>query len=383
MEYITCLECGFKCERICPVSRATGKFLLSEFLEKYLKDKEFPSWPCTGCHSCDNVCPAEFSPRELIQASRREYLKTGENMLTDYHEEFLEHGRISYSSVNMDDLVLDGMEDHDGIDPLEGFDRVILFPGCVLSSRFPEKVLGLFKLLVHTGVRPEKIVVDDHVCCGSFLQDVDDSLFKKNGMQIFDKYLRGDDRTIVITGCGSCTASLRKTRERLKEDENFKKHLQIRDNIEIMHYFELLSNDGVLDSLLKRVHELESQSTVYLQYPCQATPNLQKRKKNAKQLSKIIEKMGFSPEIPKNDLSCCGSYLLDTHPDFAIEFGINRHENLCSISNNKKYDIIIGCGNCQRLYSDFKPSILIEDDDLEQCESNVEFLLDLILKAIE
>ena len=98
MEYDDCVRCGFKCTRVCTVSRVTRKHDLHEFLERYLGNGEAIAWPCTGCHACEVVCPARSKPYELIQVAMSEFLKSHENALSDYHAEFMERGRIAVGS---------------------------------------------------------------------------------------------------------------------------------------------------------------------------------------------------------------------------------------------------------------------------------------------
>nr|MDO8109581.1 hypothetical protein [Candidatus Sigynarchaeota archaeon] len=82
MEYNDCVACGFKCEKVCPVSRGTKKYCLRAFLEKYLGQGEAISWPCMGCRACELVCPGEKKPHQLVIEAMQRFLKTGENTIT-------------------------------------------------------------------------------------------------------------------------------------------------------------------------------------------------------------------------------------------------------------------------------------------------------------
>ncbi len=74
--------------------------------------------------------------------------------------------------------------------------------------------------------------------------------------------------------------------------------------------------------------------------------------------------------------------MLDTHPDFALEYGMKRLKNIKDGGGGHVEDIIIGCGNCYRMYSDFKPSMDVEYDQAEDLDFSIHFLIHLIAEHV-
>ncbi|MBD3185617.1 hypothetical protein GF325_02215, partial [Candidatus Bathyarchaeota archaeon] len=258
----------------------------------------------------------------------------------------------------------------------------VVFPGCVVSYRFPKQVIKLFQLLVYLGADPGRIMVDDELCCGSFLRQIDGEMLHDNGKFLFSKYLRQDGTTLVITACGSCTATLRESKEYLEANHQFQERHGDPSRLTIMHYLDFLSKPAILKQLSGSLHEAANGKQVYLQFPCQAEGNLKERKIQQAGLEKLLAMLGYEPVKPKSDLTCCGSNLLDTHPDFAIEFGINRFKNITNIFKDGEGTIALGCGNCHRLLSDFKTSIEIEQDESDIQNLDTHFLLDLLVDTL-
>nr|MDO8119015.1 heterodisulfide reductase-related iron-sulfur binding cluster [Candidatus Sigynarchaeota archaeon] len=120
----------------------------------------------------------------------------------------------------------------------------------------------------------------------------------------------------------------------------------------------------------------------YIQVPCQAFPDRKDRLDIADGLVPLLSALGFENARVKNDVGCCGAAILDTHPDFALEFGVKRFLNLVENGSNKIGTIFIGCGNCFRIYSDFKPSMDVEFDQAGDVDIEIQFLLHLISSRV-
>jgi Fe-S oxidoreductase len=388
MDFAGCVDCGFKCERACPVSRGVKKYYLRAFLKDYLTRHEPISWPCMNCHACDAVCSAESSPRQLIHEAMQHFLADHENALSDYREELAERGRIGVSSVFLDNLVLPEISagKHSF---LKEFDRIVVFPGCVVSARFPGLVYRMFQLLVLLGVDPKRIVVEDDLCCGSFLDQVDSTLFSTNGVQVFKRMIEKASHVLVLTSCGSCTATLRELKDRIVARAKAGNARATMSGMNIMHYAELLSlaeSRAMLQPLLnpEKIAGTKTNGVhVYMQYPCQATIDDETRDERVNGLGDLLGMLGYVVTSIDKDLACCGSSLLDTHPDLAIEYGIRRVTNITDRSKVPIDQIVIACGNCYRLLVDFKPSMDVENDGAEGGPFRVLFLLDLVMEKIE
>ncbi len=386
MEYDDCVKCGFKCSSICTVARGTRKHDLHEFLERYLGNGEAVAWPCTGCHACDEVCLGERKPYQLIQTAMRDFLKGHENVLSDYHAEFIDHGRIGASGVFLDNLVLPARAAGE-IPILLSFDKVVVFPGCLVSARFPWLVYRLYQLLVLLGVDQKRIIVDDEACCGSFLQLIDEDEYMSNGEQLF-KGLTKKEKVLVITACGSCTSTLQDLQQRLITEGASKKVVGSPGSATILHYTELLALPGSI-AVLKPLAEQRvaakagnGKKRIYFQFPCQANHSLSARKRITEALNVLLKAAGYKTTGANRDLGCCGAGLLDTHPDLAIEYGVHRMTNITVDSEAEVGTIAVACGNCHRIFVDFKPSLQVECDRIDGMDVDVRFLLDMLMEVL-
>jgi len=382
MDFDGCVDCGFKCEHVCPVSRGVKKYYLRAFLKYHLSGHEPVAWPCMNCHACDAICPGEKSPRMLVHEAMQEFLKDHENLLSDYRKEFLERGRIGVSSVLIDNLVLpDKISSNYSF--LKNFDRVVIFPGCVVSSRFPEQVYHMFQVLGLLGVDLRRVIVEDELCCGSFLDQIDSAMFSANAMRVFKRVVDKARRVLVLTLCGSCTATLREYKDRILAGLKPSKVCGAIAATAIMHYVELLSLPETRMLLRSLLIPVENPSThVYLQYPCQAETDMKSRKVQVKGLGELLGMLGYVMTGIDDDLGCCGSSLLDTHPDIAIEYGIYRTTNIMDKSKDPIDQVVIACGNCYRLHVDFRPSMDVEMDSTEGAPARFQFLLDLVMDRV-
>ncbi|NMC05787.1 MAG: (Fe-S)-binding protein, partial [Candidatus Lokiarchaeota archaeon] len=383
-----------------------------EFLERYLGKGEALAWPCTGCRACEAVCPAERKPYQLVRDAMRDFLKGHENALSDYHQEYLEHGRIGASRVFLDDLVLPA-KIAGRLAFLQSFDRIIVFPGCLVSARYPWLVHRLYQLLVMLGVDTKNIVVDDESCCGSFLLSTSDEEYVDAGEQLFKVLTKKPCKSLVITTCGSCTSTLQDIQHRLLMNTRPKKVAGNPAMATIMHYTELLAMPGCIDVLKPVIERLvtgharggarggngkgvgdvtgnkdgnkdgngRARNGVYVQFPCQVAADPVHKQQVITGLKELLTVAGYTTARVNHDLGCCGAGLLDTHPDLAIEYGIHRISNITGDSDIEVSTIAVACGNCHRILVDFKPAIEVECDCITM-DVGIRFLLDMLMELM-
>jgi Fe-S oxidoreductase len=319
----------------------------------------------------------------------RDFLKGHENALSDYHAEFTEHGRIGISGVFLDDLVLPTSA-VGKIPFLQAFDKIIVFPGCLISARYPLLVHRLYQLLVLLGVDTRNIIVDDESCCGSFLHSIDDDEFMAAGAQLFKTLTKKTCKVLVITACGSCTSTLRDLQERLIDAGVPKKTAGNPGMTTIMHYAELLAMQDCIDVLKplldrlgsERIDSADGKKPVYVQFPCQVNANPASRARVIDGLNLLITAAGYEIAYAKHDLGCCGAGLLETHPDLAIEYGVRRMVNITDDSEIEVGTIAVACGNCHRILVDFRPALETECDCVETMGVDVRFLLDMLMELM-
>jgi len=257
-----------------------------------------------------------------------------------------------------------------------------------VSSRFPGLVYRLYQLLVLLGTDPKRIAVEDDSCCGSFLHQVDEVEHVANASSMLKQLLSRASRVLVVTACGSCTSTLRERLEALQQELAGKTSNPFKETA-ILHYMDLLSFPETRKMLRPLVKREKVSATgdgkvhVYVQYPCQATTDPSERAERLRGIDDLLAMLGYEPTRIEHDLGCCGSSLLDTHPDVAIEYGIRRIMNINEESGQPIDSVILGCGNCHRMYVDFKPSLAVECDGAEAVTFRVQFLLDIVMESIE
>nr|MDO8084477.1 (Fe-S)-binding protein [Candidatus Sigynarchaeum springense] len=387
MKYDDCVKCGFKCSHICTVTRATRKHDLHEFLERYLGNGEAVAWPCTGCRACDAICPGEFKPFQLVQEAMRDYLTDHENSLSDYHVEFVERGRIGATNVFLDDLAIPARSIGTQ-SSLQVFDKIIVFPGCLVSASYPRLVHRTYQLLVLLGVDTKRIIVEDESCCGSFLQSIDDGEFMDNGKRLFKVFTKKAEKTLILTSCGSCTSTLRDLQKRLSSTGATQMITGSPCAATIKHYAELLADPESIEILRPVIEKMAAEKArngkkrAYIQFPCQAITEAAARTKAIEGMERLLAAAGYEATHVSQDLRCCGAGLLETHPDLAIEYGVRRMENLTNDPETTPGTIAIACGNCHRSLVDFKPAMDVESERVEELDVKVRFFLEMLMELL-
>jgi Fe-S oxidoreductase len=311
-----------------------------------------------------------------------EILQERETAISDYCEEYKDRGRIGLSAVDLDRLEFLGRNvDSGGV--FEVWDKIVIFPGCIVSSRFPGIVLELYQLLVLLGVQQDRIIVEDNLCCGSFLRHASLEEFTEYGLHTLATLLHHGQNLLVLTACGSCTSALSELLESGKGDAAFAKHNVKDKQVEIMHYIELLANPSVAPTLGNVLESKDEKNCVYFQFPCQAKAgDGNARRTITRQVEMLLEKMGNTVKVLHDDLGCCGAAVLDMLPEAAIEYGIKRLENITMTDPPVVDTILIACGNCYRMYSDFRPSIEVEGGNFDSEGPSVRFLIDLLIDRL-
>lgn len=384
MDFDACVSCGFACEAVCPVGKATGDRVLSRFLEAVLRDGEIVSWPCAGCKACDAACPGELSPREMVNRASQAYLRRHENTLCGYVDEYLETGRLGTSAVDVDSII--PLETRAPVPFLQAFDEVVVFPGCVVSARHPAVVAHLVELLGFLGVGTGRVAVEDGACCGSFLARVDGDELDGNARHVVSSVL--PDRTarhghparvLVVTACGSCTDTLRHVLDAGQPGRAGGVDAGgARNAIEIMHHLELLARPDVLAAIVPNLaRHVGDPRPVYIQVPCLATRTPAGAATVKRATRELLGHAGFRVVVPDHDLGCCGASLLDTHRDVAIQYGI---KHLDAIERAGATCALVGCGNCHRMLDGFKPSMEIAAD--RSFPVATRFVLDVVMDAL-
>lgn len=108
---LTCINCG-RCEEVCPVDQLIGKQpynnvftgpigrVVLPFLET-VETYKHVVYACTLCGKCEDVCPVSLPIRDMLIASRREFLEQGSldtsqnSMFSKYRKYIMNRGKMN------------------------------------------------------------------------------------------------------------------------------------------------------------------------------------------------------------------------------------------------------------------------------------------------
>jgi len=233
-----------------------------------------------------------------------------------------------------------------------------IYPGCLISYRFPEYEKSTKLILQKIGV--ELIDIDSFSCCGSqvfeSLDEMKINILNTRNLAIAQKA----GINVLITLCGSCTYMLKRTLIKLQDEltlniinkELLKINLQFYANksIKVMHIAEFLNIKEIFNKfkneIIKRI-ELK----VAIQNPCMVLrpkriSNLEM--KDRLLISTLLKECGLEIVSYKYTNRCCGGTMLAFKDSIAKELGKMRYAELqrCNIDL-----LILGCPNCEMMYS--------------------------------
>ena len=192
------------------------------------------------------------------------------------------------------------------------------FPGCSLATSAKENNLSLLNLCRRLGFNP--VELDDWNCCGSssahsIRSELADDLAARN------LFLAPAGRPLLVA-CPSCMLRLRHMYIHLRDDEaargyyEDKWNISFDPNLNILHFFELLSEANLPNLAKDREHSLNGIRFVPY-YGCMlARPPVMSREKNYYGLmEKILSSLGAEPLLWGYASRCCGTFLSVARPD--------------------------------------------------------------------
>jgi heterodisulfide reductase subunit B len=192
------------------------------------------------------------------------------------------------------------------------------YPGCSLASTARENNESLIYLFKHLGF--ELIELEDWNCCGS------SSAHSVNADIAFDLACRNislapPGRPLLVA-CPSCLLRLRHAYLKLRTDSSAREHYErtwgcaFDDNLEIIHFFEILDRLDLLSFAQDQIPRLNGMRFVPY-YGCMlARPPALRHEKNYHGLiEKIMSSLGGAPVKWAYSSRCCGTFLTVARPD--------------------------------------------------------------------
>jgi Fe-S oxidoreductase len=311
-EIETCFgaSCGL-CERMCPVyqilkkktftSRGRNRAILGIIEGKVKPSKELAEayYQCMMCGCCERWCAL---PDTEIEKELRKFL-VEEGFENIKHKENVENVTKFGNPYGIEDLG----KWREGI-KFSSPDKAstLFFAGCTMPFRQPETLKRMVKLL-----GPEKMtIMDEEVCCGSYVlrTGYEDEYNKLTDR--FLKYLDKNGIKEIITACPGCYTTIK---------EKLDKH---RSEIKVMHITQKLVE--MLEKHKLTVKKILGKVTYH--DPC----HLGRLEGLIEEPREILRQISDFVEMPNHgyDSNCCGAGggVRAAFPELSLEIGKKRIE---------------------------------------------------------
>lgn len=228
-------------------------------------------------------------------------------------------------------------------------ERMVIYPGCLVLSRFHEYELASRRVLRKLGI--EVLDVEEFCCCGSSLvPGVSDQWVNLPAYSLAQGERLGAD---IVTLCGSCTntfmrakLSLEGNRELLSEVNSRLERLDLTytGSVEVRHIVEVLVDrlELVKESVIRPLN-----SNIALSHPCQIMRPSKifpgQEGITIQAMRGIISALGAEVIDYSGEEDCCGSTILLFDRDMALEVGRKKLESAMA----RGAEILcVCCGNC-------------------------------------
>ncbi len=228
-------------------------------------------------------------------------------------------------------------------------ERMILYPGCLVLSRFHEYELASRQILNKLGI--EVLDMDEFCCCGSSLvPGVRDDWINLPTYSLAQAEML---KTKIVTLCGSCTNTFLRANFIVERDPNplekvnsrlEKLGLSYTGATKVHHILEILADH--LDEIGKFVIN-PLNFKIALSHPCQIMRPSEIIPKqdplNFQAAREIVSALGAEVVDYSAEWDCCGSTILLSNKAMALEAGRRKLESATEAGAEM---VCICCGNC-------------------------------------
>lgn len=239
---------------------------------------------------------------------------------------------------------------------------LILYPGCMVLSRFPEYEAASRDILTAIGIEIQ--AMEEFCCCGASLAPgIWENWIHLPAYTLAQAEKDGLD---VLTLCGGCTNTFRRAEIYLKNDPRLlekvnqtlgKLDLSYSGVVRVRHLIDVLEEN--LTEVSQRVTQRLDQK-VALSPPCQVFRPSRlhgDRGTSHGSMRRIAEKIGIQVvDYPLED-GCCGSTLLTVDGSMAIRAGASK---LRSAIDHGADVVCVACGNCLFLLDRYQKNMGIK-----------------------
>ena len=227
--------------------------------------------------------------------------------------------------------------------------RMILYPGCLVLSRFHEYEVASRRILKKLGI--EVLDMEDFCCCGSSLvPGVRDDWINLPAYSLARAEGLGVD---MITLCGSCTNTFLRANLLLEREPDLLKRVNVHleklglsyiGSTRIRHILEILVEgvDEIRDSVMSPLNV-----KVALSHPCQIMKPSEivgkQNPLNLRAMREIVTALGAEVVDYPGEEDCCGSTILLSDKAMALEVGKKKLDSAIEAGAEM---VCVCCGNC-------------------------------------
>ncbi|WP_338833248.1 8-methylmenaquinol:fumarate reductase membrane anchor subunit [Moorella humiferrea] len=230
-------------------------------------------------------------------------------------------------------------------------ETIILYPGCLVSYRFPEYEAAAKLLLQHLGYHVTSL--PHALCCGSFLEGSTPNWINYTA---YNLALAAKMQSPLVTLCGGCTNAFKRVQHMLLAEPQLlglvntrlaRLNLKLEPVVPVQHLIQIL---------LARHRDLEEMVTRFLPfkvapvYPCQVfrPGNIMNfdHPLRPNSLAQLITLTGATAQNYSQEYQCCGSSLYMINPEIAFTMGKMKIESMIASGADLA---ITACGNCHLL----------------------------------
>ncbi len=228
-------------------------------------------------------------------------------------------------------------------------ERMILYPGCLVLSRFHEYEVASRRILKKLGI--EVLDMEDFCCCGSSLvSGVRDDWINLPAYSLARAESLGMD---IVTLCGSCTNTFLRANLLLEREPDLLERLNIRLQKLDLSYTVRTTVRHILEILADSVDEIAESVVnppkvkIALSHSCQIMrPTEIVGKENPlsfQAMREIVSALGAEVVGYPGEQDCCGSTILLTDKAMALEVGKRKLESAMEAGGEL---LCVCCGNC-------------------------------------
>ncbi|UCH88956.1 MAG: CoB--CoM heterodisulfide reductase iron-sulfur subunit B family protein [Thermoplasmata archaeon] len=210
------------------------------------------------------------------------------------------------------------------------------------------------------------IEIDDFSCCGYPTKMVDKLAYTALGAK--NLCLAEQQGKDVVAFCPSCSATLQKTNQLLKEDVEYRNKvneilkevdMEFKGTITVKHISAALYNDLGIDKIKSKVNQSLDKLVVAPHYSCHSLrpstlDGFSENPMHPVIMDQLIGLTGAKPLDYENKLQCCGAGLLFIEENTPADM---TGEKLLNVRNAGADAITVDCPFCNIMYDEYQGTI--------------------------